>query len=224
VSRRTADVAEWVDNLLELRRYLLWYARTYYGRSTAEFLKVRLSGAEKIITRSSIRVLSAVPRGCGVTMLVASTKSVEEGAERIVKVRALNGSVIEVSLGVPAEEAFHVTQVGCYGMKCTCVDAVLTASKADKLFLRGLKSCGIRRVDVPTPIFTKYVVCKHTLAAASYSLTLGTIPKDSQLFREVLKLSVLASALRTQGLEAVECRTLERAYMKILRLSKGIQL
>ena len=96
MSRRTADVAEWVDNLLELGKYLLWYARTYYGRATAEFLRVRLAGAEKIITKSSIRVLSAVPRGCGVTMLIASTKSIEEGAERIVKVRALNLSLIHI--------------------------------------------------------------------------------------------------------------------------------
>ena len=222
MSKRAVEVAEWRSSLLRLRRYLLWYARRYYGRPVADFLKVRFQGASEIIRRSSARVLSTIVKGSGVTIIFASSKVLEEGPERLIKVRNLNGTVVELPLGVTAEEAYHITQVGCYGLKCTCTDALMTASKADRLFLEGLKRYGVKRVDVPTPVFTRFVICKHTLAAAAYALTLGVIPYDSKVFRETLKLGVLAAALRVRGLEGISKRKLMSSYVRILRLSKGL--
>ncbi len=222
MSKRVAEVAEWRSNLLKLRRYILWYAKKYYGKSVADFLRDRFQGTSEIIRRSSARVLSTIVKGSGVTVIFASTKVLKEGPERLIKVRSFNGEVIELPLGVTAEEAYHITQVGCYGLKCTCTDALMTASKADRLFLEGLRRCGVKRVDVPTPLFTRFVICKHTLAAAAYALTLGIIPYDSRVFREVLKLSILAAALRVHGLEGISKRKLMSSYIRIVRLSKGL--
>lgn len=222
MSKRAGEVSEWRSSLFKIRRYVLWYARKYYDRSVADFLKVRFQGASEIIRRSSARVLSTIVKGSGVTIIFASSRVLEEGPERIVKVRSLDGRVVELPLGVSAEEAYHITQVGCYGLKCTCTDALMTASKADRLFLEGLRRYDVKRVDVPTPIFTKYVICKHTLATAAYALTLGVIPYDSKVFREVLKLGVLAAALRVHGLEGISKRKLVYSYLRILRLSKGL--
>ena len=208
--------------MLRLRRYLLWYARRYYGRLVADFLKTRFMGASEIIRRSSVRVLSIIIKESGVTVIFASSKVLEEGPERLIRVRSLNGSIIELPIGVPAEKAYHITHVGPYGLKCTCTDALITASKADKIFLEELRRYGFKRVDVPTPVFTKYVICKHTLAAASYALALGVISHESRLFKEVMKLSVLATALRVQELESINKRKLMTSYLKILRLSKGL--
>jgi len=222
MSEKVIDVARRRGSLLELRRYVLWYARRYYGRSVADFLRVRFQGASEILRRYSTRVASTVVRGSGITVIFTSSKMLKEGPERIVRVRGFDGEVIELVKGVAAEEAFHITQVGCYGLKCTCTDALITASKADKLFVEGLRMYGVRRLDVPTPIFTKYVICKHTLATAAYATSLGIIPKDSKVFKEVLKLGVLATALRVNGLEGISRRTLNQAYLKVLRLSKGL--
>ena len=217
----TVDRSAWIKELLRLRRKLCRYVRRYYGIEAYEALLKRFSGALDII-RDSRRISSIIVRGSSVTMIVVSSKGVEEGVERVVIERSLHGGeLIERRVGVPLEEAYHVVQVGAYGMKCTCTDAVMTASRADREFERRLRGL-IRRLDMPMPIFTKYVLCKHTLAALAYAFAAGVIKSDSRVINEVIKLAVKALILRVKGGDSLSKSTILRMYKTLLRLSKGL--
>ncbi len=219
----TIDVGKWRSELLKLRVHMLRYAKRYFGTDVAEALSSRFSNALGILKDYRSRILSILPRGSGVVMIMASSNSIKEGVESVLKMRRFDGLVIERRVGVPLEESFHIVQVGTYGTKCTCKDAIMTSSKADSEFTRALKSLGFKKIDVQLPIFTKYVLCKHTLVGSSYALALGIIDRNSRVFKEVLKLGILALALRVKGYENIDKKIIKRSYNVILRLSKGLK-
>ena len=218
----TIERSKWLEELFKLRRRLCRYVRRYYGNEVYEALAKRFSGAADIVRNYGVRVSSVTIKGSSVVMVVVSTKGIEEGVERIVVERALsNGELVERRIGAPLEEAYHIVQVGPYGLKCTCTDALITTSKADKEFehrLRGL----IKRMEVPQPIFTKYVICKHTLAALSYALAAGVLKPNSKILNEILKLAIKALVMRVKGANALSNSTVLRMYKVLLRLSKGL--
>lgn len=219
----TISSEKWMKELLDLKKRLSRYVRRYYGPEVYEALMRRFSSALDIIRYSKERVLSVSVRGSGIVMIIASSKGLEEGFERIVRERSFESYIIEKAVGVPAEEAYHIVQVGPYGLKCTCIDSLMTSIKADKEFITSLRGL-MRRFDIPTPIFTKYVLCKHTLAALSYGIAAGVIDRKSRIFKEILKLSVKALVLRVKGHEGLSKRTLLRMYNTLLRLSKGLPI
>ena len=219
----TISSEKWMKELLDLKKRLGRYVKRYYGPEVYEALMRRFNGALDIIRHSKERVLSVSVRGSGIVMIIASSKGLEEGFERVVKERSFEGYIIEKAIGVPAEEAYHIVQVGPYGLKCTCIDSLMTSIKADREFITGLRSL-MRRFDIPTPIFTKYVLCKHTLAALSYGIAAGVVDRDSRVLKEILKLSVKALVLRVKGREGLSKKTLLRMYNLLLRLSKGLPI
>jgi len=219
----TISSEKWVKELLDLKKRLGRYVKRYYGSEVYEALMRRFRGALDIIRHSKERVLSVSVRGSGIVMIIASSKGLEEGFERIVRERSFEGYVIEKAIGVPAEEAYHIVQVGPYGLKCTCIDSLMTSIKADKEFIIGLRNL-VRKFDIPTPIFTKYVLCKHTLAALSYGIAAGVIDRNSRMLNEILRLSVKALVLRIKGHEGLSSRTLLRMYNLLLRLSRGLPI
>ena len=219
---RTTDVSRWSSELLWLRRYLAPYVKRYYGEKVFTYVIKRFEGAYEVILRSRLRVSSTIPKGSGVAMVLVSSRALEEGPERVIRVRTLSGDVVEVVLGTPLEESYHVVQVGPYGLKCTCRDALMLASRADSEFIAAAKLYGIKRFELQTPLFTKYVLCKHTLAAAAYALASNVLSRDLKVFREVLKLSALGAALRVLGGSGVRRSAVIRSYNVMLRLSRGL--
>lgn len=218
----TMSRRKWRETLTRLRKYAYTYIRNEFGtegRPALEFLSMRFSGAGEIIIRSDIKVGSVVIRDAGAMAVMASSKLLEKGPQRILKVRTFEGDVVEIPIGTPPEEGFHVTQVGPYGMKCTCEDAVMTSSKADKEFFEGLREAGVEQVSplLTFPLFSRFVLCKHTLALLAYLMAAGNLSLRSRVLRETLKIALIGAALRAGGRQLVGKDRILATYYMILK-------
>jgi hypothetical protein len=123
-----------------------------------------------------------------------------------------------VPVGSTSDEEFHITQVGPYGIKCTCEDAVMTASKADREFIKALRESGIYEVP-PTlvfPLFSRFVVCKHTLALLSYLVAARILSLKNPNLRRTLKLALIGALLKSAGSEGVSEGLLLEAVKELL--------
>ncbi|MEM1601518.1 MAG: hypothetical protein QW339_06080 [Sulfolobales archaeon] len=118
----------------------------------------------------------------------------KQGILRLLQGRRHGSEVVKIPTYL---RDFYITQVGPYGVKCTCDDALITSSKADKTLINIAGSLEVGLSDLRTlPISSKYVICKHTLALTSLLARLGVVRLDDPRFLRTLKFGVLILALR----------------------------
>jgi len=209
---------KWRGALGEVRRLVIDEIKGWTSDELYDFIRLRFSGALKIIVRASDKVGSIIIKGEGATAIIASTEFLEKGPLRLVKVLTPDGVEVRIPIGIPPEEGFHVTQVGPYGMKCTCEDAVMTASRADREFVKALKALGFEELPKPLilPLFSRFVLCKHTISLLSYLIAAGIIDYRSADLRRTLTLSTLGAALRVMGAEGIPEEVLKRSLKLLL--------
>ncbi len=219
----------WREALTRLKNHSFNYVKKEFGGKglpALEFLSTRFLGATEIIIRSDVRVGSIVIRGSGATAVMTSSKLLERGPQRILKVETFEGDVVEIPIGTPPEEGFHITQVGLYGMKCTCEDAVMTAARADREFLEGLREAGVEQVSplLTYPIFSRFAICKHTLALIAYLMAGGVLSLRSRTLRDTLKIALVGAALKAGGKELVGKEGILTTYYLILRRASNASI
>ncbi|MCD6324594.1 MAG: hypothetical protein J7L55_05770 [Desulfurococcales archaeon] len=201
VADKVVTKAEWRRALREVQGFLADELRGWGSADLKDFVRVRVSGALEVIVRSDEKVGSIIIRGAGGTAIIASSRFLRGGAHRLVKVETPDGYEVKIPVGVPSGEGFHVTQVGAYGMKCTCQDSVMTASKADREFIDALKELGLTEYlsSLVFPLFSRFVICKHTLALMSYLIASGVLTLEDPEVRRTLKLALIGAALKSMG-------------------------
>ncbi len=214
---------EWVRALRRVEKSLLTISREWSSKELLEFLRVRVGGAAEIIARSDEKIGSIIIKGSGATAIIASTKFLEKRPVRLVKVITPDGEELRVPVGSAVDEEFHITQVGPYGMKCTCEDAVMTASRADREFIRALREAGIHEIP-PTlvfPLFSRFVICKHTLAILSYLVAARVLSLKDLNVRRTLKLALVGALLKSAGSDEVGEGLLLEVVRELLKEGDG---
>jgi len=161
-----------------------------------DYVRKRIEGAWEVLRRVSKdyftdRELKSV---------VPSSKAVEKGLPREIKVKTLKGEEIIMSIGADEDEFYHVS-ISRYRFKCGCQDAVILSSIADKRLKEALQTIGVERISSSGDIFYKYVLCKHTLAKIAKAMVnpeegVGILNIDKE-FVDTLKLSLFAAYLRS---------------------------
>lgn len=172
-----------------------------------QYVKKRFEGAREVLRRTSRDYFKPYE----LKSVVVSSKAVKRGEPKYVKLRTLEGKEILVKVGAPDEEAYHDVSVARYRLKCTCQDALLLTSAADKKLKQALLNAGITSFPTAELVFYKYVICKHTLAKLAQAMAkpeseLGVINVDEEI----------ADTLRI-GLFAIYLRLVSKAEPKITR-------
>lgn len=154
----------------------------------ASSLNKRLKSASELLGTERLKAL-IIKNEHALAFIATSTEEVK----KFVSVRTQTGLV---RIPVYPRE-FYVTQVGPYGIKCTCEDALMTSAKADNALVNMARTLEASFSDMkPLPISSKYIICKHTLALISLLNRLGIVRLEDHRFMKVLKLSVIVLALR----------------------------
>lgn len=196
---------EWRKALKNVKKLVIDEVRGWASNELYDFIRVRFTGASRIVVKASDKVGSIIIKGEGATAVIASTKFLEKGPLRIVKVSTPDGIEVKIPVGIPPDEGFHITQVGPYGMKCTCEDAIMTASKADREFIKAVKALGFEELPSPIvfPLFSRFVLCKHTIALLAYLIAAGIIDIRSPHLRKTLALATIGAALKVMGADGL---------------------
>lgn len=159
-----------------------------------QYLIKRFEGAREVLRReaedyfTSHELRSSVP----------SSKSLRRKGSKYAKMKTLEGEEIIVRLGEEDWDDFYSVKVSRHRLKCTCPDAVMLSSVADKRFNMWLKRVKLKR-ESPEPIFYRYVICKHTLAKLAKAMTgssgISFVNIDRELV-ETIKIGLYAVYLR----------------------------
>ena len=175
--------------LNELGRYLIGLINEYFDGDpkVVEYVKVRLSKARELILdhRRPYRGVVDTPVASAVT--IYSSEYVVKGPPRTIKLKSLDGDLVEVQLGTDLERAFHSVKVSKFSVKCTCDDANMLTSIADRVL-----RCRLRR-EVPT---YKYTLCKHTLAELGRKLALRHFTLNDPELRKTLFMMLVVTYAR----------------------------
>ncbi len=149
----------------------------------------RVRRARDILMHLDTRLRSIENHGVeGYRVVFLSSEFLEHGAERRVLVRKLTGGITVVEYGTPLERSIHIVEVSRWRHKCSCPDAIFTSARADS---------AIMKLDQKVePLFYKYVLCKHTLAALALLSAIEAINLGDRVLRETLWLALLAALLR----------------------------
>ncbi len=211
---------EWRKALKKVKKLVIDEVKGWASNELYDFIKVRFSGASKIVIKASDKIGSIIIKDEGATAVIASTKFLEKGPLRLVRVSTPDGIEVRIPIGVPPEEGFHVTQVGPYGMKCTCKDAVMTASKADREFVKAVRALGFEELprSLVFPLFSRFVLCKHTVVILAYLIAAGVIDIKSADLSKTLTLTTLGAALKVMGAELVPKKEVIKALKLLLYL------
>ena len=130
--------------------------------------------------------------------------------EHTVVVRGLDGRVRKVRVGVPLEQSYHNVIVSSRVLKCDCPVALRIASRADA-FLESIAKRYRYRIREPM-LFSKHILCKHTVAILAKAMDEGIIVMDDELI-DNLSLALI-------GLQIYEKGTLPRpAYDYLSRVA-----
>ncbi len=149
----------------------------------------RVRRARDILTRLDTRLRSIENHGVeGYRVVFLSSEFLERGAERGLLVRKLTGGMAVIKYGTPLERSIHIVEISRWRLKCSCPDAIFTSARADSAIMK----MG-RRVE---PLFYRYVLCKHTLAALALLSAIKAINLGDRILRETLWLALLATFLR----------------------------
>lgn len=207
------SVAEWRGSLEKLGEVLLSISREIGLEGVVNSLSKRIKNASELLDADRIKAL-IIKNEHALAFIVASP----EDSKKVVSVKTRAG-LVRIPI-YPRE--FYVTQAGPYGIKCTCEDALMTSSKADKALMSVARVLEADFSEVrPLPISSKYIICKHTLALTSLLNRLGIVRLDDSRFAKVLRLSVVVLALR-EGL--INQHTLKGSENLTILLSELIQV
>lgn len=157
------------------------------------FVMKRVSGAREVLTRERATRISESE----VRERIPSSKTLEMGAPRTVRMKTLDGSVVELPAGAPEEEAYHITHVSKYRMKCTCWDAVRTSSVADRRLEQLMREHNVEVASLGQ-VFSRYVLCKHTIATLARYVYEGEVDLNDDRLLDTLRLSLFAAYLREE--------------------------
>lgn len=182
------SINEWRISLEELGGVLVSISREVGLEGLASTLSKRLKSASELLGTERLKAL-VIKNEHALAFIATGTEDVK----KFVSVRTQTG-LIRIPV-YPRD--FYVTQVGPYGIKCTCEDALMTSAKADNALVGIARALEADFSEMkPLPISSKYVICKHTLALISLLNKLGVVRLEDRRFMKVLKLSVVVLALR----------------------------
>ncbi|MEM4854978.1 MAG: hypothetical protein QXE75_06135, partial [Sulfolobales archaeon] len=175
-NREFAPFRSELEALSQVKATLLTMVKEEFdnNQKLIDFIVKRVSGAREVISRRRQTHLFDGE----VRELFPSSKAVEKGLPRRVKVKTLNGEEMYITLGVPEEEAYHMTSVSRYRMKCTCWDSIYTSSVADGKLANVIKLLDVDRVPMQSTMFSKYIICKHTVASLTRAIYMGQLKLD----------------------------------------------
>jgi len=165
-------------------------------------------GAKDVLKR-----IQRIDYGRGyVKAVILSTKASKSAPEHPVVIRDIfSGKPRTVMVGVPIEESYHYVIVAEHMMKCNCPVALRNASKADKYLEQFVKRHGLR-YSPGDMLFSKHVMCKHTIAVLAKGIGSGAIPISDTLI-ENITLSLIGLAVA----EGVDNERIRRELLRILR-------
>ncbi|MEM4427698.1 MAG: hypothetical protein QW036_02985 [Zestosphaera sp.] len=182
------SITEWRSNLERLGEVLINMSREAGLEGLTSSLSKRLKSASELLGTERLKAL-IIKNEHALAFIATSTEDVK----KFVSVKTQTG-LIRIPV-YPRD--FYVTQVGPYGIKCTCEDALMTSAKADNTLVSIARALEANFSEMkPLPISSRYVICKHTLALASLLNRLGIVRLEDYRFMKVLKLSVVVLALR----------------------------
>ena len=181
-------IREAVALLPKIKELLAEIIARDFGREKRlhDFIARRAEEARNVLRRPGhyyIRegyVLAAIP----------STRYMKN-PERIEWVVPLDGRRVAARrAGVPPEEGVYSVTVSRYKLTCTCPDSLRTASMADSAAESLWKGFTTRHS------FSRYTICKHTLAALAVAAATGIVSLPDPVLRTTLRRAVLGAALR----------------------------
>ncbi|MEM3964450.1 MAG: hypothetical protein QW584_01840 [Thermofilaceae archaeon] len=185
-----------LEALNQVKATLLAMVKEEFGNNQrlVDFVVKRVSGAREVIGRRRRTHLFDGE----VRELLPSSKAVERGLPRRVKVKTFDGEEVYVALGVPEEEAYHVTSVSRYRMKCTCWDSIRTSSAADRRLADVVELLDADRAPPQATAFSKYIICKHTVASLARAVYVGQLELNDEELLNTLRLALLGAYLRVE--------------------------
>ncbi len=149
----------------------------------------RIRRARDILMHLDTRLRSIEDHGVeGYRVVFLSSEFLEHGAERKALVRKLTGGIAVVEHGTPLEKSIHIVEISKWRLKCSCPDAIFASARADSVVMKLSQ-----RVE---PLFYKYVLCKHTLAALALLSAIEALNLGDRVLRETLWLALLTALLR----------------------------
>jgi len=194
------EVRKSLEALTRLKRSVMTIARRDYGlyEPLRTYLLERFRRARQILSMLPRRLRSIDAHGIeGYRIAFLSGEAVERGIERSIAVKTLDGRVTTVATGTPIERAIYVVEVSRWRIKCSCMDAILLSTIADSKLSRLLGYRG-------EPIFYRYTLCKHSIAALSLLLSDSKLSLRDRELRTTLRLCVTAAFLRVADDSTVE--------------------
>lgn len=184
------SVTEWRTSLEKLGEVLTSISREVGLEGLSSSLNKRIKSASELLGSERIKAL-IIKNEHALAFIAASTDEIK----KFVTVKTQAG-LIRIPI-YPRD--FYVTQVGPYGIKCTCEDALMTSAKADNSLINIARTLETNFSNMkPLPISSKYTICKHTLALTSLLSKLGIVRLEDPRFTKVLKLGVVVLALREE--------------------------
>ncbi len=188
--RAVLEPAKEIQVLDRLAAILYTLVDKYFNGDPAlkNYIAKRIEGAREVLAKKwRIRLV----RGLGPSSyraVIASSKYVEARPPRKILVKTLTGGVVEVEEGTPVEQLVHFTEVSPWMLRCTCPDAVYTASKADTIAMK------LRLTRAP--VFHRYSLCKHTLALLAKLAAEGRLSLENPWLRKTLVKALLAAYIK----------------------------
>lgn len=195
-NRETRSFRSELEALNQVKTTLLAVVKEEFDNNQrlVDFIAKRVSGAREVIGR---RRRTHLIDG-EVRELLPSSKAVERGLPRRVKVKTFNGEEVYVAFGVPEEEAYHTTSVSRYRMKCTCWDSIRTSSTADRKLARMIELLEVGGAPPQATAFSKYIICKHTVASLAKAIYVGQLELGDEELLNTLRLALLGAYLRVE--------------------------
>lgn len=182
------SITEWRSSLEKLGEVLVSMLSEMKLEELVSPLSKRIKSASELLGSERFKAL-IIKNEHALAFITTSTEDIK----KFVSVRTQTG-LIRIPV-YPRD--FYLTQVGPYGIKCTCEDALMTSAKADNVLVSIARTMEANFSYMkPLPISSRYVICKHTLALASLLNKLGIVRLEDHRFMKVLKLSIVVLALR----------------------------
>ncbi|MEM4035712.1 MAG: hypothetical protein QXU97_03775 [Fervidicoccaceae archaeon] len=99
------------------------------------------------------------------------------------------------------EEVLRFVRISSRRLKCTCEDAIFTASIAERRLPRAAEAAGLS-IEIPSGALAGYCLCKHVISELARALRRGLVKLEGETL-ETLAVALLALSLRCVGGEEV---------------------
>jgi len=199
LEKLSRDTTTYLKALGGLKGLVELAVKSFGGFSQSlSYIKTRFAGARAILLRLDDRLkgFSAHPRE-GFKLAVATSSLLEEGWERVVRLRTLDGGVVELRLGTPLDRALYFVEVSKWRLKCTCPDAVFLSSRADRVL------SGVEEVSRYVTYLYRYTICKHVLAALAIGVAEGVLSLSDPILRRSLWVASARIVAAVEGVDAL---------------------